>query len=83
MAERSLRVDQDQPLIAIPMEDQGREVVCYFADDEAADEATTSGSIQETLALGGAWNDLDWEEMEAALQRMRHEVLPTPPLDEL
>ncbi len=83
MAERSLRVEQDQPLIAIPMEDKGREIVCYFTDDEAADEATTDQSIREVLALAGAWHDLDWEEMEAALQWMRHEVPPTPPIDDL
>jgi hypothetical protein len=48
------------------MEEQGREIVCYFTDDEAADEATTEQGIQDVLALAGAWHDLDWEKMEAA-----------------
>ena len=36
----SLIVGEDQPLIGIPMEQNGRKVVRYFADDVAADAAT-------------------------------------------
>ena len=75
--------DGDQPLIAIPMEEDGREVVRYFADEAAADAATPDEGIQEALSLAGAWSDLDWDEMEAGLHRMRHEAPPTPPIDEL
>ncbi len=79
----SLVVESDQPLIAIPMDEDGREVVRYFTDEQAADAATSDQSIQEALRLTGAWSDLDWDEMEEALHRMRHEAPPTPPIDEL
>jgi hypothetical protein len=35
------------------------------------------------LALAGAWADLDWEEAEAELDRIRHESQPTPPITDL
>lgn len=78
-----LVVEGDQPLIAIPTEENGREVVRYFTDETAADAATTDEGIQYALALAGVWSDLDWDEMEATLYRMRHEVSPTPLIDEL
>ena len=37
-------------------------------------------AIEETLALAGAWKDLDFEEMLQELDRIRHESKPTPPL---
>lgn len=36
-------------------------------------------AIQETLALAGAWSDLDLEEMLDALDHIRHDSKPTPP----
>lgn len=75
--------EDTQPLIAIPMEEEGRTFVRYFTDEAAADAAATERGIQEALSLAGAWDDLDWEEMEAALHQMRHEVAPTPPIDGL
>jgi hypothetical protein len=38
----------------------------------------TSKAIKETLALAGAWGERDWEEVEAELDRIRHESTPTP-----
>jgi len=38
-------------------------------------------AIEETLALAGSWSDLDWDEMEKSLDRIRHESKPTPPLE--
>lgn len=38
-------------------------------------------AIDETLALAGSWSDLDWDEMETTLDRIRHESKPTPPLE--
>ena len=74
-----LEAEMDQPLIAIPFEKDGRQVVRYFTSEEDADAATRD-SIQQALDLAGAWADLDWDEMEAALYRIRHESPPTPPI---
>ena len=37
-------------------------------------------ALEATLALAGSWKDLDWNEMEAELDRIRHHSKPTPPL---
>lgn len=60
--------------------------VHYFTEsaqeDTAERESTmTSPSVQEALDLAGAWDDLDWDEMEQALYRIRHESKPTPPIE--
>ena len=77
----SLVVRPDQPLIGIIVQEQGREVVRYFAEEEQVDGALPQGAIQAALDVIGAWSDLDWDEMEAALQRIRHESPPTPPIE--
>ena len=38
-----------------------------------------SKAIKETLALAGAWSDLDFEEMLDTLDHIRHDSKPTPP----
>lgn len=76
-----LLAGQDEPLIAIPVERNGREVVRYSTDDAAADEAVGGNAAQDALALAGVWNDLDWDEVANELDRIRHESKPTPPLD--
>lgn len=38
-------------------------------------------SVRDALALAGAWSDLKDDEFEA-LDRIRHESKPTPPVDE-
>ncbi len=77
---RSLVARRDQPLIGILREDNGREFVEYTVEDNA-DESSTSQVLQAALAVVGAWSDLDWDEMEAALDRIRHESVPTPPIE--
>ena len=85
MAERkrqlvsSLLVQDNQPLIGIPFEEQGQEVVRYFTDEKAADAALTHSTTQAALSVIGAWSDLDWGEMVEALDRIRHESQLTPP----
>jgi hypothetical protein len=39
--------------------------------------------IADARSLAGAWSDLDWDETIAALDRIRHESKPTPPIDEI
>jgi hypothetical protein len=74
--------DDSQPLIAIPIEEDGREVVRYFTDDAAADAALPRSATEDALAAIGSWSDLDWDDLERALYRIGHENPPTPPIDE-
>jgi hypothetical protein len=72
--------DFGQPLIGIPFAENGHEVIRYFTDEAAADAAVREQAIQRAVSLAGSWGDLDWVEMEAALDRIRHENPPTPPI---
>jgi hypothetical protein len=76
----SFSADTNEPLIALVVEENGQEVVRYFADDAAADAAAPADSIQAACDLAGAWRDLDWEEMVEALDRIRHQTPPSAPL---
>ena len=76
----SLQGDSGQPLIGIMTEEQGREVVRYFTQEQDADRVLVEDTTQAALALSGAWSDLAWDELEQALDRIRHESQPTPPL---
>jgi hypothetical protein len=69
-----------QPLIGIMTEEQGHEVVRYFTEEAEADRELVEDTPQAALALAGAWSDLAWDELEQALDRIRHESQPTPPL---
>ena len=79
----SMIVRGDQPLIGVLVREDGEEVTRYFADEEAADAAVQPNATDEALAAIGAWSDLDWEEMVEALDRIRHESKPTPPITHL
>jgi hypothetical protein len=76
-----LVVEDGQPLIAVPGVENGRNVTYYVTDDEIADEVLPPAT-QAALSAIGAWSDLDWDEAYDALDRIRHESDPTPPLDE-
>lgn len=76
----SLLVQDDQPLIGVIAWENGHEVTRYFTDDTQADIAATD-SVQKALSLAGAWADMDWEEALEELERIGHEVPPTPPID--
>jgi hypothetical protein len=69
----SFTLTQNQPLIGIPFEENGQEVVRYFSEEAQADQAVSKDATQQALDLAGAWSDLDWDEMERALDRIRHE----------
>jgi len=79
----SLAVQGDQPLIGLVFDENGQEITRYFVDETSADAATSESVTQAALGVIGAWSDLDWEEMEAALDKIRHESKPTPPITEL
>ena len=71
----------NQPLIGIPFEENGKEVVRYFSEETQADNAVSDDATQTALNLAGAWSDISWEEMEKELDRIRHESKPTPPFE--
>jgi hypothetical protein len=77
----SFVVAYNQPLIAIPFEENGELFVLYCTDPaEAAAEISRRG-LRNGRQLAGAWKDLDWEEAADALDRIRHGSKPTPPID--
>jgi hypothetical protein len=86
MAERissppSLAAEAEQPLISLVLEEDGRQVVRYFADEAAADAAVADHALARALAAIGSWSDLNWDETAEALDRIRHESPPTPPIE--
>jgi hypothetical protein len=76
---------RDQPLIAIPGEEDGEEVTYYFVDEEAADAFVEErrGGAEPDLSWIGAWAHLDWDEFVEEIDRIRHQSKPTPPIDDL
>jgi predicted transcriptional regulator len=68
-------------LIAIPVTKDGQEMTCYFADEAAAEAAFAADSMRAALRAIGSCSDLDWDDMVEALDRIRHESHPTPPLE--
>jgi len=43
---------------------------------------TMPQTVRGALAVAGVWSDLQGDDEFAALDRIRHETQPTPPLDE-
>ncbi len=73
-------VHGDQPLIGLVSEENGQEVVIYFTEEQADGQMAVRNSEEQALGLAGAWQDLNWEEMQRELDRIRHETPPSPPL---
>jgi hypothetical protein len=61
----------------------GKEVIRYFADEAAADAVTADAGTQAALRAIGAWSDLNWEEIEPELNRIRRASRPTLPITDL
>jgi hypothetical protein len=55
-------------------------VVRYFTAEQEADKVMVQNTTQDALALAGAWSNLEWDELEKALESIRHGSHPTPPL---
>jgi hypothetical protein len=77
----ALATAPDQPLVGLLVDDDGRQIVRYFVDDQAAISASSDDTLQAALAVIGAWSDLDWDEFSTDLDRIRHANRPTPPID--
>jgi hypothetical protein len=75
-----LAVQPDLPLIGVVLVENGQEVVRYFANEAEADSVIASHRSADARSLAGAWADLDWEEAVDALDRIRHDSEPTPPI---
>ena len=75
-----LTTTQSQPLIGIPFEENGKEVIRYFSEEAQADHALSNDATKKALSLAGAWSDLDFDEMLDALDHIRHDSKPTPPI---
>ena len=79
----SMIVRRDQPLIGVLVRENSEDMVRYVADEEELEKSSSPTSVERALALAGAWSDLDCDEMLDALDRIRHESKPTPPIDNL
>ena len=76
---RSLTVGLDQPLVGVLIEENGRQIACYFADDQAT--PGTEDTLRAARAVIGAWEGLEpWDEVLDELDRIRHDSSPTPPI---
>lgn len=73
-----ITVPSNHPLIGIPSEENGQEVIRYFSDDALPHSLET---IKEILSLVDAWRAISWDDMAEQLDHIRHESTPTPPVD--
>lgn len=75
-------VADDEPGVVAPAVENGRNVTYRLVGAETA-EAVLPRSTQDAMGVIGAWSDLDWDEMAEALDRIRHESVPPPPIEDL
>ena len=80
MQQQSFSLRDNQPLIAVPVEEHGTEVIRYYADDAAADADLTD--LEQLLIQAGAptWRQLDWDAIEGKLADIRHHSRPSNPI---
>jgi hypothetical protein len=76
-----MTVPADQPLIGVIRHRNGQEVVEYFTDEADLDASRSADGVQAALSVIGAWSELDIDETLDALDRIRHESTPTPPIE--
>lgn len=82
---RELLVERGETVIIEPVVVNGQEMTRYsvVSHENTIDEwpDDTPESVRVALNLAGAWSDLDGDAMEEALYRIRHDSVPTPPID--
>jgi hypothetical protein len=84
MERRNLTAAENDPVVCVFVGEDGDERIRYFIEVDAP--ASTRESIHRALDLAGAWDGAewgDWEETEQELERIRHESVPTPPIQDL
>lgn len=77
----SLVIRDGQPLIGVIEREGDHEVERYFVQEDGADAASSESATREALSAIGALSDLDLDQMLDALERIRHESIPTPPIE--
>jgi hypothetical protein len=75
-----LVVEGNQRLVAKIVRDGDREVTHYFVEEPNA-PVVAEEIMQAALDAIGSWSDLDWDETAAELDRIRHQSIPTPPIE--
>lgn len=80
---RSLRVRAGQPLIGVVVREDGERVTHYFTADDTDADGSSRQLRKPMRSFAGIWKDLDWADAEQALDRIRHQSKPTPPLEEV
>lgn len=78
-----LKLRPDAAMIAIPSVDENEDITYFYVDDAGRVESDSMERLRTIHALAGAWNDLDWDNMEEELDLIRHQSVPTPPLEDL
>jgi len=56
-------------------------IVAVLTPVERERKQQNKDAIEETLALAGAWKDVDFDDMLEQLDTIRHQSKPTPPLE--
>jgi hypothetical protein len=77
----SLRTSDSAALSEVALDEDGERVVRYGTDSDDEVASTSDPDIEAALSLIGAWSDIDWDEWTAELDRIRHAVPPTPPIE--
>jgi hypothetical protein len=76
-----LIVPGNQPLIGVPSAGLGQDVTYYFTTEQDQDAVVSTELNRTALQAVGGWQDLDWDEVESALERIRQTSQPTPPIE--
>ena len=70
-----------EPVIVIPVEVDGEEAEWVFTSEAEADAALRNQETEEALDLAGAWGDIDADEIQDELVRLRYANPPSHSLD--
>jgi hypothetical protein len=80
-SEQQLIIGREQALLGVIVRNGQEEMIRYFAADADGPPQPSASTVERALSLAGAWSDLDWDEMEAELDGIRHATPPTPPIE--
>jgi hypothetical protein len=82
--DRDFVVADDEPLLGVLESDNGHEVARYTTDSPRDHEGRQAQEArrQRLLRLKGAWGDLDADEVLDEVDRIRHAMPPSPPLQD-
>lgn len=77
------RVRGNDHVLLVPVDGPDRDLAEMIIEDETSMSIASDEAIVALKSLAGAWSDLDWEDLESDLRRVRHESAPSPVLDDL